>query len=107
MVERFTPAQLRERLDADEDVQVIDTRPPAAYAAGHVPGAENLPYGELADRIADVDWSEAVVLVCREGVSSVQAGRILESYEGVDDDATVASLEGGYEDWDGPLERED
>jgi rhodanese-related sulfurtransferase len=104
MVEELTAARLHERLAAGDDVQIVDTRSPAAYESGHIPGAENLPYGELADRIDEVEWRDEVVLVCEIGQSSKQAARILESYEGVDDDALVASLEDGYEGWEYDLE---
>ena len=106
MVEELPPERLSERLENGEDVQVVDTRSPRAYADGHVPGAENVPYTELADRIGEVEWGESVVLVCQEGISSVQAGRLLESFEGIDDDAEIASLAGGYDAWDGQLEPE-
>ena len=107
MVERLTPARLHEKLENGEDVHVVDIRPEGAFARGHIPGAENVPYLKLADRIADVDWGEEVVVVCPEGQSSVQAGRILESYEGIDDDAVVASLDGGYDEWEYDLETEE
>lgn len=104
MIEEVTAAELHAKLDADEDVQIVDTRGPSAYASGHIPGAENLPYGELAERIDEIEWGESVVLVCEIGQSSMQAARILDSYEGVDDDARIASLAGGYEGWEYELE---
>lgn len=104
MVEELSPDWLQEKLTAGEDVQVIDTRPQSEYAAGHIPGAANVPYGELADRIDEIDWGEEIVLVCQEGKSSRQAARILESYEGIDDDALVGNLAGGYDDWEYELE---
>ncbi|WP_336001627.1 rhodanese-like domain-containing protein [Halorientalis halophila] len=106
MVEELSPARLQEKLEDGADVQVVDTRSARQFAAGHVPGAENVPYGELAGRIDQVEWGEEVVLVCQEGISSVQAGRLLESYEGIDDDTTVASLAGGYDAWEFDLETE-
>jgi len=104
MIEELTAAQLHAKLEAGEDVQIVDTRSPAAYASGHIPGAENLPYGELAERIEEIEWGESVVLVCEVGQSSKQAARILDAYEGVDEDALVASLEAGYEGWEYDLE---
>jgi thiosulfate/3-mercaptopyruvate sulfurtransferase len=104
MVEELTADELHAKLEAGDDVQIVDTRSPRAYAAGHIPGAENLPYGELADRIDEIQWRDEVVLVCEIGQSSKQAARILESYEGVDDDALVASLREGYEGWEYDLE---
>lgn len=104
MVEELSPEWLQEKLTAGEDVQVIDTRPQPEYAGGHIPGAANVPYGELAGRIDEIDWGEEIVLVCQEGKSSRQAARILESYEGIDDDALVGNLAGGYDDWEHDLE---
>jgi rhodanese-related sulfurtransferase len=104
MVEQLTAEQLRKNLDSGAEMQLIDTRRPEKFADGHIPGARNLPYDELADRIDEMEWGKEIVLVCEIGQSSLQAARILESYEGVDDDALVANLDGGYEDWDGELE---
>jgi rhodanese-related sulfurtransferase len=104
MVAEITAEQLRDRL-RDGDVQVIDVRPPAAFEAGHIPGAINVPFPELADRVDEIQWGEEVVVACPVGQSSLQAARLLESYEGVDDDATIANLVGGYEAWPYDLER--
>jgi rhodanese-related sulfurtransferase len=106
MVESLTATQLQERLRAESDVQLIDTRTAAKFAAEHLPGAENVPYPELAERIGDIEWGEEIVLVCERGESSLQAARILESYEGIDEGTLVANLEDGYEGWDGDLETE-
>jgi len=106
MVESLTAAQLAERLSDGADVHLVDTRTPDAFTDGHIPGAENVPYPELASRIADIEWGEEIVLVCERGESSLQAARILESYEGIDEETRVANLADGYEGWHGDLETE-
>lgn len=106
MVESLSAAQLQEKLDRGEEVQIVDTRVSAAFAEGHIPGAESVPYPELAARIEDVNWGEEIVLVCERGESSLQAARILESYEGIDEATQVANLADGYEGWNGDLETE-
>lgn len=103
MVEEYTPATVESKLD-DGDVQVVDIRSPAAFERGHVPSAVNIPLGELPRQVDDYDWADDVVFVCPVGQSSVQAARLLESFEGVDETATVASMRGGYEQWDADLE---
>lgn len=102
MVEEVTPEEVEEKLD--DDVQVVDIRQPAEFERGHVPGAINLPLPELPRRVSEIDWEDEVVVTCPIGQSSIQAARLIQSYEGVDEDATVASMEGGYEAWEYDLE---
>lgn len=103
MVSEVTPEEVKEKLDA-AGVQILDTRPREEFEAGHIPGAFNIPLTELPTRIPEVDWSEHVVVACPIGQSSVQAARLIESYEGVDEDAEIASMAGGYEAWEYELE---
>lgn len=105
MVDEVTPEELNRTLDADEPVQIIDIRPPAAFEEGHIPGAINVPMTQLPTSVDDIDWGEQVVVTCPIGQSSVQAARLIGSFEGVDDDAEVASLAGGYDAWEYELER--
>lgn len=105
MVEEMSPAELNERLEAGDDVQVVDIRPERAFRAGHVPGAENVPFTRFARAVSEREWGEEIVVVCPKGESSLQAARLLEAYEGVADGATVANLTGGYGAWEYGLER--
>lgn len=106
MVEEISPAALHERLERDDDVQVIDIRPPFAFGQGHIPGAVNVPFDRFAREIDELEWTGDVVVACPQGESSLQAARLLESYEGVPDDARIANLAGGYLAWDYDLERD-
>lgn len=46
-------------------VTVVDVRPPEEYAAGHVPGAINVPLTALDDRLASLPVDREVVAYCR------------------------------------------
>jgi len=46
-------------------VTVLDVRPPEEFAAGHVPGAINIPIGELQKRLAELPKRKEVVAYCR------------------------------------------
>ncbi len=46
-------------------VTVLDVRPPEEFAAGHVPGAINIPISELAKRLAELPKRKEVVAYCR------------------------------------------
>jgi rhodanese-related sulfurtransferase len=46
-------------------VTVLDVRPPEEFAAGHVPGAVNIPMHELQKRLAELPKRKEVVAYCR------------------------------------------
>ena len=46
-------------------VTVLDVRPPEEFAAGHVPGAVNIPIHELEKRLAELPKRKEVVAYCR------------------------------------------
>ncbi|MGY1621920.1 ArsR/SmtB family transcription factor [Geodermatophilus sp. SYSU D00965] len=56
--------ELLDRMRAGE-VVVLDVRPPAEYAAGHLPDAINVPPDELAARLRDLPDGQPVVAYCR------------------------------------------
>ncbi len=104
MVEELTPEEVNERVERG-DIRVIDTRPPAQFEQGHIPGAINVPLGNLPAKVPEIDWDDTdVVCACPIGESSKQAAMLISSYEGVADDVVVASMAGGYEEWDFELE---
>lgn len=55
--------ELRRRLDRDE-VVIVDVRPEAEYAAGHLPGAIHVPPDEL-DRLDGLPEDREVIAYCR------------------------------------------
>jgi rhodanese-related sulfurtransferase len=46
-------------------VTVLDVRPPEEFAAGHVPGAINIPLHELEKRLKDLPKRKEVIAYCR------------------------------------------
>ena len=77
---------------------VVDVREPHEYAQGHVPCARLVPLGSLgrrADEIRhDTRAAQRVYLICRTGVRSADAARML-TREGVH----AVSVSGGTEAW--------
>jgi rhodanese-related sulfurtransferase/DNA-binding HxlR family transcriptional regulator len=57
-------AELAARLRSG-DVVVLDVRPPAEYAAGHIAGALNVPPDELEQRLQELESDRDVVAYCR------------------------------------------
>ncbi len=61
------PVPARELLERAKRglVTVLDVRPPEEFAAGHVPGAVNIPVHELEKRLAELPKRREVVAYCR------------------------------------------
>jgi rhodanese-related sulfurtransferase len=102
MVGEVTPDEVKAKLD-DGTTQIIDIRQPKEFEHAHIPGAINVPMTDLPKRIDEIEWSDDVTVVCPIGESSVQAARLIGSYEGADADA-VKSMKGGYDEWEYELE---
>jgi rhodanese-related sulfurtransferase len=45
-------------------VVVYDVRDKAAYAAGHIKGAKNVPWGEVEQRLAEFPKDKRIVTYC-------------------------------------------
>jgi sulfur dioxygenase len=78
-------------------VQLLDVRETHEWAdaLGHIAGAVQLPLGELAARLNELDRTRPVVTVCRSGARSAQASLILQK-AGF---GQVANLAGGLLRW--------
>jgi rhodanese-related sulfurtransferase/predicted transcriptional regulator len=61
------PVQARELLDRARKgiVTVLDVRPPEEFAAGHLPGAVNIPIHELDKRLGELPKRKEIVAYCR------------------------------------------
>lgn len=85
--------------DEQADPLLIDVRTEPEYELGHVPGSRNVPMAGLTDELDIVEYAERIVTVCEVGELSAQAGALIQAYEGVDEDVTVANLASGYRGW--------
>ncbi|MBV6417090.1 MAG: Thiosulfate sulfurtransferase GlpE [Steroidobacteraceae bacterium] len=58
---------------------VLDVRTPEEFAAGHVPGAINIPHDQVKDRLAELGASKdrPIVVYCRSGKRAAKALAIL------------------------------
>ncbi|MGE3977886.1 MAG: ArsR/SmtB family transcription factor [Nitrospira sp.] len=94
-LEAISRTELVTRL-RDGMVTVLDVRPPEEYSLGHLPGAINIPIGELKRRLADLPKRREVVAYCRGPycVWSVEAVATLRA-KGY----RVRRLEDGYPEW--------
>jgi rhodanese-related sulfurtransferase/DNA-binding transcriptional ArsR family regulator len=77
-------------------VTVLDVRPPEEFAAGHLPGAVNIPIQELAKRLGELPKRKEVIAYCR-------GPYCLMSYDAVDllrkKGLKARRLEAGLPEW--------
>jgi rhodanese-related sulfurtransferase len=103
----ISPAEVDRLLDEGDDAPVVvDIRSPTAFARGHIPGSRNIPFEEIPSRVQELTGEDRIVTVCPHGESSVQAARLIKSYEGTSD-ARVESMAGGLTEWSGELARDE
>jgi rhodanese-related sulfurtransferase len=60
----LTRGELMEKVERG-DVLVLDVRPAAEYAAGHIPGAVSVPLDELRTRVGELPAETEIVAYCR------------------------------------------
>lgn len=70
---------------------LIDVRTPKEFAAGHIPGATNIPVDELRERLGEISRDREVIAYCQVGMRGYLATRVLKQ-SGFD----VRNLSGGY-----------
>jgi ArsR family transcriptional regulator len=63
-MEPVSRRELRQRMKAGT-VTVIDVRPAEEFALGHVPGAVNMPVGDLKRRLSELPRGKEVIAYCR------------------------------------------
>lgn len=73
---------LLEVVGTDVAPLIIDVRTAGEYAAGHVPGAVNIPYDQMENRVAEirVPKDQEIVLYCRSGRRSGLAAKTLAAH---------------------------
>jgi len=90
---------LSNRLERDPKPVIVDVRTPDEFAGplGHIATAQNLPVGELANRLREINAAKdrPVILVCLTDKRSAAATALLRN-AGFED---VCVLRGGMERW--------
>jgi glyoxylase-like metal-dependent hydrolase (beta-lactamase superfamily II)/rhodanese-related sulfurtransferase len=107
-VDATTPEQLREWIDAGEDVALLDVRVESEFAEWHIDGptveTANVPYFDFFegiddDLLAQVPEGDPVVVVCAKGGSSEYVAGLLKE-AGIE----ATNLENGMNGWAGIYE---
>jgi rhodanese-related sulfurtransferase len=96
---RIKQEALLDRIDAkDASMIILDVRTPEEFAAGHVPGAINIPYTHLPARLSELPdaGDKEIVIYCATGVRSERAAERMRE-QGY---TRLLHLDGDMQAWD-------
>jgi len=95
LVKEIEATELQSRLQAGEDIVLMDIRSDGEVAQGILPDAEHLAMHLIPLRLQDLPKDKDIVLYCRSGARSYHACNFLKQ-QGVDN---VLNLRGGIIAW--------
>ncbi len=76
-IPQITVKELKRRLDAGEDFQLIDVREPYEYQIAQI-GGKLIPQNDVPQRLAEIDRNREVVVHCRSGARSQRIAEFLK-----------------------------
>jgi sulfur-carrier protein adenylyltransferase/sulfurtransferase len=93
-IPQITVKELKSRIDAGEDVQLIDVREPYEFQIAQI-GGKLIPQNDVPQRLAEIDRNREVIVHCRSGARSQRIAEFLvqSGYP------RVANLAGGILAW--------
>ena len=94
-IKEIESTELKNRLEAGEDIVLLDIRSDAEVRQGVLPKAEHLPMHLIPLKMQDLPKDKDVVLYCRSGARSYHACAFL-AQQGIDN---AYNLRGGIIDW--------
>ena len=96
MIEEISATELKRRLDAGDDIQLIDVRQPDENAFARIPGAKLIPLGDVVRRMSEINPARETVIHCKMGGRSAKAIEILKQ---AGFGGALKNLKGGITAW--------
>jgi adenylyltransferase/sulfurtransferase len=99
--DHMTVQELKSRIDAGHAPVILDVREPWEVAICHIPGAIQIPLGELDARTRELDPAAEIVVHCKSGRRSARAVSLLRA-RGF---SAASNLAGGIHSWINEIDR--
>ncbi|MBC8283894.1 MAG: rhodanese [Nitrospinae bacterium] len=93
-VKQIQPLELKRKLDAGEDIFLLDVREGWEFSLASIDGSENFPLAEVVDRQQEFAFEEEIVVICHYGERSQRAAQEL-----LECGFNVHNLIGGIDAW--------
>ncbi len=91
----ISPAELKQKLEAGEKLNVLDVREVWERQAAAIEPSAHIPMGDVPARVQELDPDEHIVVYCHHGVRSMNVTAWLRQ-QGFE---YVQSLRGGIDRW--------
>jgi sulfur-carrier protein adenylyltransferase/sulfurtransferase len=76
-IPQLSVKELKQRIDAGEDVFILDVREPYEYQIAQI-GGTLIPQNEVPNRLAEIDRDREIVVQCRSGARSQRIAEFLK-----------------------------
>lgn len=93
-IPQLSVKELKQRLDAGEDLFILDVREPVEYEIANI-GGTLIPQDEVPERLSEIDPGREIVVFCRSGQRSQTIAEFLKAM----DYPRVANVAGGIVAW--------
>lgn len=97
-----TNEELLGKIEEGETITILDVREPAEYAFNRIPGAKNIPLGELEERCDELNQEDDIYVICRTANRSDYAAQLLAE-KGF---KRVKNVLPGMTEWSGSTEKD-
>lgn len=94
MVKIITVGALKELMNLEDNLQIIDVRNDDEVANGMIPGAIHIQKDTVPNRLNEIDKSRTVYINCGSGIRSAVVAEFLNA-----NGYNTYSLDGGYQSW--------
>ncbi len=94
-IPEISPTELKAKLDAGENIFVLDVREPHEFDICRIDGTTLIPLGQLPSRVSELNSADDIVVHCKSGMRSAKAVDFLQQ-AGF---AKVKNLAGGILAW--------
>jgi sulfur-carrier protein adenylyltransferase/sulfurtransferase len=101
-MQEITVTELKARIDAGDDIQLIDVRQPDEHAFARIEGAKLIPMSEIVTRMNEIDATRDTVIHCKMGGRSA---RVIEALGRSGFTGKLYNLVGGITAWSNEVDR--
>ena len=75
----ISPLEVRKKMEAEEDIILLDVRTPAEHAEVRIRGAKLVPLGMLREKLGELPRDKEIIAFCKLSLRGYEAQKILDA----------------------------